>query len=83
MADRKSARVGESVRWRTYRLRTGRRPGDADAQRGPSLLSSYAAISTFWNLALALGMVLVIAIISGYIGVRKVLRIKPFGIFRG
>jgi putative ABC transport system permease protein len=28
-------------------------------------------------------MVLLIAVISGYIGVRKVLRIEPFDIFRG
>jgi putative ABC transport system permease protein len=31
----------------------------------------------------ALAMVLVIAAVSGYIGVRKVLRIEPFDIFRG
>jgi putative ABC transport system permease protein len=38
---------------------------------------------TFWNLGLAFGMVLVIAGISGYIGVRKVLKVEPFDIFRG
>jgi putative ABC transport system permease protein len=43
----------------------------------------YAATITYWNLALAFGMVLVIAVISGYIGVRKVLQIEPFDIFRG
>ena len=43
----------------------------------------YAAIITFPNLALAFVMVLVIAGISSYIGVRKVLRIEPFDIFRG
>jgi putative ABC transport system permease protein len=43
----------------------------------------YAAMITFWNLALAFGMVLLIAAISGYIGVRKVLKIEPFDIFRG
>ncbi len=43
----------------------------------------YAAIITFWNLALAFGMVLVIGAISGYIGVRKVLTIDPYDIFRG
>jgi putative ABC transport system permease protein len=48
-----------------------------------SLMPNYAAIITFWNLALAFGMVLVIAAISGYIGVRKVLTIEPFDIFRG
>jgi putative ABC transport system permease protein len=48
-----------------------------------SLMPNYAAIITFWNLALAFGMVLLIAAISGYIGVRKVLKIEPFDIFRG
>lgn len=46
-------------------------------------LPDYAAMITFWNLELALGMVLVIAAVSGYFGVRKVLRIEPFDIFRG
>lgn len=46
-------------------------------------LPGYAAIVTYVNLALAFGMVLVIAAISGYVGVRKVLRIEPFDIFRG
>jgi putative ABC transport system permease protein len=45
-------------------------------------LPSYAAEITWLNLALALAMVLVIAAVSGYIGVRKVLRIEPFDIFR-
>jgi putative ABC transport system permease protein len=44
---------------------------------------NYAAITTFWNLALAFGMVVLIAGISSYIGVRKVLTIEPFDIFRG
>jgi putative ABC transport system permease protein len=48
-----------------------------------SLMPYYAATITFGNLALALGMVLLIAAISGYIGVRKVLTIEPFDIFRG
>lgn len=43
----------------------------------------YAATITFWNLGLAFGMVLLIAAMSGYIGVRKVLNIEPFDIFRG
>ncbi|MDE0852897.1 MAG: ABC transporter permease [Nevskia sp.] len=46
-------------------------------------LPDYAAMITFTNLALAFFMVLVIAGISCYIGVRKVLRIEPFDIFRG
>jgi hypothetical protein len=43
----------------------------------------HAAIITFWNLALAFGMVILIAGISSYVGVRKVLKIEPFDIFRG
>ncbi len=43
----------------------------------------YASVITFGNLALALGMVLVISAFSGYIAVRKVLRIDPYDIFRG
>ena len=48
-----------------------------------SRLPNYAAMITFWNLGLAFGMVLLIAGISSYIGVRKVLKIEPFDIFRG
>ena len=48
-----------------------------------SWLPNYAAIITFWNLGLAFGMVVLIAGISGYVGVRKVLKIEPFDIFRG
>ena len=43
----------------------------------------YASIVTFGNLGLALGMVLVISAFSGYIAVRKVLRIDPYDVFRG
>ncbi len=43
----------------------------------------YASIITYGNLGLALAMVLVIAGFSGYIGVRRVLRIDPYDIFRG
>jgi putative ABC transport system permease protein len=35
------------------------------------------------NLGLAFVMVVIIAAISSYIGVRKVLTIEPFDIFRG
>jgi len=45
-------------------------------------LPDYAAVITFGNLAVALAMVVIIAAISSYIGVRKVLRIEPFDIFR-
>jgi putative ABC transport system permease protein len=46
-------------------------------------LPSYAAMITYANLGIAFVMVLIIAAISSYIGVRKVLRIEPFDIFRG
>jgi putative ABC transport system permease protein len=46
-------------------------------------LPDYAAIIIYHNLVLALGMVVIIAALSCYIGVRKVLRIEPFDIFRG
>ena len=46
-------------------------------------LPSYAAQITHGNLIFAFIMVLVIAGISSYIGVRKVIRIEPFDIFRG
>ena len=46
-------------------------------------LPDYAAMVTFPNLGTAFVMVVVIAAISSYVGVRKVLRIEPFDIFRG
>jgi len=45
-------------------------------------LPDYAAIMTFPSLGIALGMVIIIVAISSYIGVRRVLRIEPFDIFR-
>lgn len=46
-------------------------------------LPDYASTITYGNLLLAFGMVVVIAGISSYFGVRRVLRIEPFDIFRG
>jgi putative ABC transport system permease protein len=46
-------------------------------------LASYAAMITYSNLLLAFLMVLIITAISSYMGVRRVLRIEPFDIFRG
>lgn len=46
-------------------------------------MPSYAAQITNMNLGIAFVMVLIIASISSYIGVRKVIRIEPFDIFRG
>ena len=46
-------------------------------------IPDYAAMITFGNLALAFAMVVVIAASSSYLGVRRVLRIEPFDIFRG
>jgi putative ABC transport system permease protein len=45
-------------------------------------LPNYAAMITYWNLAIAFVMVVVIAGISSYMGIRRVLRIEPFEIFR-
>jgi len=46
-------------------------------------LPDYAAIVTYPNIGIAFLMVLVIAGLSSYVGVRKVLKIEPFDIFRG
>ena len=46
-------------------------------------LPSYAAQITYSNLVFAFIMVLIIAGISSYIGIRKVIKIEPFDIFRG
>ena len=46
-------------------------------------IPNYAAIINGWNLGLAFGMVVIITVISSYIGIRRVLRIEPFDIFRG
>jgi len=46
-------------------------------------LPNYAAIITYGNVALAFAMVVVIAGASSYFGIRRVLRIEPFDIFRG
>lgn len=46
-------------------------------------MPDYAAMVTFLNIGLAFVMVVIIAAISSYFGVRKVLLIEPFDIFRG
>ena len=46
-------------------------------------LPEYSSRVTYTNLGLAFVMVLMIASISGYAGVRRVLKIEPFEIFRG
>ncbi len=46
-------------------------------------LPSYAAVITYSNIVLTLAMVVVIAGVSSYIGIRRVLRVEPFDIFRG
>ncbi len=46
-------------------------------------MPSYAGMETYTNLGAAFLLVLVIAATSGYIGIRTVLRIEPFDIFRG
>jgi len=45
-------------------------------------LPDYSSTITYLNLVIALVMVLVIAAVSGYVGVRKVIRVEPFDIFR-
>jgi len=46
-------------------------------------IPDYSANITYSTLAFAFVMVLIIAGISSYIGIRKVLKIEPFDIFRG
>jgi putative ABC transport system permease protein len=46
-------------------------------------LPNYAAMVTFGNLAISFGMVVVIAAVSSYFAIRRVLKIEPFDIFRG
>ncbi len=46
-------------------------------------LPDYAAMITYWDLVFAFVMVVIIAGVSSYFGVRRVLRIEPFEIFRG
>jgi len=46
-------------------------------------LPEYSSRVTYTNLGLAFVLVLIIASASGYAGVRRVLRIEPFDIFRG
>ncbi len=46
-------------------------------------LASYAAMITYPSLLVSFVMVVIIAAISSYFGVRRVLQIEPFDIFRG
>ncbi|PMP63705.1 ABC transporter permease [Desulfurella multipotens] len=46
-------------------------------------IPNYAAIVTYQNMLIAFLMVVVIAGFSSYIGIRKVLKIEPFDVFRG
>lgn len=46
-------------------------------------LSNYASLVTYPNLILSFFMVIVIIAFSSYLGIRKVIRIDPFDIFRG
>ncbi|MFI5317165.1 MAG: ABC transporter permease [Myxococcota bacterium] len=46
-------------------------------------LPDYSSTITYGNLVLALVMVLVIAAVSTYVGIRKVIQLEPFDIFRG
>ncbi|MFZ0890003.1 MAG: ABC transporter permease [Candidatus Binataceae bacterium] len=46
-------------------------------------LPEYSSRVTYTNLGIALLLVVIIATVSGYAGVRRVLKIEPFDIFRG
>ena len=46
-------------------------------------MANYASIVTAGNLSFSFFMVLLIIAFSSYIGIRKVLKIEPFDIFRG
>ena len=46
-------------------------------------LPNYASQITYTNLAIAFVMVLIITVVSSYIGIRRVLKIEPFDVFRG
>jgi len=46
-------------------------------------LPGYASTIRYSNLGLALVMVLIIIAASSYVGIRKVIKIEPFDIFRG
>lgn len=45
-------------------------------------LPSYAATVTFFNLGMAFAMVLIITGVASYTGIRRVIRIEPFDVFR-
>ncbi|MHB1871839.1 MAG: ABC transporter permease [Steroidobacteraceae bacterium] len=49
---------------------------------GKLRIPNYAAIITYQNVFMALVMVLIISGISSYIGIRRILRIDPFVVFR-
>ena len=49
---------------------------------GKLRIPNYAAIITYQNILMALAMVLLISGISAYIGIRRILRIDPFVVFR-
>lgn len=46
-------------------------------------IPDYASQITYYNLGLALTMVMVITGVSSYVGIRKVIKVEPFDIFRG
>lgn len=46
-------------------------------------LPNYASIVTFQNLGFAFFMVIVIVLVSSYLGIKRVTKIEPFDIFRG
>lgn len=67
---------------RIDRVWVGCRADDGVIELVRTYLPNYAAIVTFWNLGLTFGLVSLIAGTSSYLGIRKVLRVEPFEIFR-
>ena len=49
---------------------------------GKLKIPNYAAVITYQNLLMALVMVLLISAVSAYVGIRRILRIDPFVVFR-
>ncbi|WP_199154879.1 hypothetical protein [Chromobacterium sp. ASV23] len=67
---------------RGHRLWLGHRADHAADPPRSLAVAATAAIITFWNLALAFGMVVIIAAISSYFAIRRVLKIELFDSFR-
>jgi hypothetical protein len=56
---------------------------DAQSRTSASPHGQLGCLHRYWNLGLAFVIALLIAGVSSYIGIRKVLKIEPFDIYRG